>query len=61
VGIAGAAIATCVSQLVQLVLLWVIVGRKRTAFGVRGSLVQRPPYAPPKLEPQLAGARHTCG
>ena len=42
-GIAGAAIATCVSQAVQLGLLWRIVWRKRAAFGVKGGLLQRPP------------------
>ena len=42
-GIAGAAIATCVSQAVQLGLLWHIVQRKRAAFGVQGGLLQRPP------------------
>ena len=42
-GIAGAAIATCLSQVVQLGLLWRIVWRKRAAFGLAGGLLQRPP------------------
>ena len=42
-GIAGAAIATCLSQAVQLGLLWRIVWRKRAAFGLDGGLLQRPP------------------
>ena len=50
-GIAGAAIATCVSQAVQLGLLWRIVWRKRAAFGVKGGTASPTPHPTPHPHP----------